>query len=228
MVSYTTVSPLPPDESGGGLFSVALSRGSPRVGVTDHPALRSPDLPRRARRTWHDAAARPTRPLLHQDMRPRPGDRQKRAAWRRCQCRPPRCELRTCWLSESGCPAGCRTHRCSRLRRSRHAQRGRPAASPSWTDGWTTGWLAGELPGATSVQPTSAATSLTSAWRSSPSAWPWSYAFTAVFGADLFAAVLGLADAPPWRSSAWPCAAVAARLGARARPGRGGPSGSAS
>jgi hypothetical protein len=35
---------------GGGLFSVALSRGSPRVGVTDHPALRSPDLPRRARR----------------------------------------------------------------------------------------------------------------------------------------------------------------------------------
>jgi hypothetical protein len=32
--------------NGGGLFSVALSRGSPRVGVTDHPALRSPDLPR--------------------------------------------------------------------------------------------------------------------------------------------------------------------------------------
>lgn len=31
----------------GGLFSVALSRGSPRVGVTDHPALRSPDFPRR-------------------------------------------------------------------------------------------------------------------------------------------------------------------------------------
>ena len=47
VVSYTTVSPLPPDVSGGGLFSVALSRGSPRVGVTDHPALRSPDLPRR-------------------------------------------------------------------------------------------------------------------------------------------------------------------------------------
>ena len=31
----------------GGLFSVALSRGSPRVGVTDHPALWSPDLPHR-------------------------------------------------------------------------------------------------------------------------------------------------------------------------------------
>jgi hypothetical protein len=36
--------------AGGGLFSVALSRGSPRVGVTDHPALRSPDLPRHARK----------------------------------------------------------------------------------------------------------------------------------------------------------------------------------
>ena len=32
----------------GGLFSVALSRGLPRVGVTDHPALWSPDLPHRA------------------------------------------------------------------------------------------------------------------------------------------------------------------------------------
>jgi len=51
VVSYTTVSPLPPDESGGGLFSVALSRGSPRVGVTDHPAQRSPDLPRRSLRS---------------------------------------------------------------------------------------------------------------------------------------------------------------------------------
>src|SRR4051794_10580636 len=31
----------------GGLFSVALSRGSPRVGVAHHLALWSPDLPRR-------------------------------------------------------------------------------------------------------------------------------------------------------------------------------------
>src|SRR5215212_10419471 len=31
----------------GGLFSVALSRGSPRVAVNDHPALWSPDVPRR-------------------------------------------------------------------------------------------------------------------------------------------------------------------------------------
>ncbi len=30
----------------GGLFSVALSRESLRVGVTHHPALRSPDFPR--------------------------------------------------------------------------------------------------------------------------------------------------------------------------------------
>jgi hypothetical protein len=33
----------------GGLFSVALSRGSPRVAVSNHPALRSPDFPRQAR-----------------------------------------------------------------------------------------------------------------------------------------------------------------------------------
>ena len=33
----------------GGLFSVALSRGLPRVGVAHRPALRSPDLPRRPR-----------------------------------------------------------------------------------------------------------------------------------------------------------------------------------
>lgn len=51
VVSYTAVSPLPPARAearpDGGLFSVALSRGSPRVGVTHHPALRSPDVPRR-------------------------------------------------------------------------------------------------------------------------------------------------------------------------------------
>ena len=51
VVSYTTVSPLPGYRTQarypGGLLSVALSRGSPRVGVTDHPALRSPDLPHR-------------------------------------------------------------------------------------------------------------------------------------------------------------------------------------
>src|SRR4051794_6003375 len=34
----------------GGLFSVALSRGSPRVGVAHRPALWSPDFPRRSLR----------------------------------------------------------------------------------------------------------------------------------------------------------------------------------
>ncbi len=61
VVSYTTVSPLPPEpKPDGGLFSVALSRGSPRVAVSNHPALWSPDVPR-ARSLPH-AAARPARP----------------------------------------------------------------------------------------------------------------------------------------------------------------------
>jgi len=54
VVSYTTVSPLPRCLSGrsrlvhrGGLFSVALSRGSPRMAVNHHLALWSPDVPRR-------------------------------------------------------------------------------------------------------------------------------------------------------------------------------------
>src|SRR5918999_2060259 len=62
--SYLTVSPLPLARRGG-LLSVALSRGSPRVGVTDHPALWSPDLPRRRRgvaTAAPDATARPARP----------------------------------------------------------------------------------------------------------------------------------------------------------------------
>src|SRR5207244_448227 len=52
--SYRTVSPLPVRRTYlfgraaaiGGLLSVALSCGSPRLGVTQHPALRSPDVPR--------------------------------------------------------------------------------------------------------------------------------------------------------------------------------------
>ena len=52
VVSYTTVSPLPVPrdvrfpKAIGGLLSVALSVGSPRLGVTQHPALWSPDFPR--------------------------------------------------------------------------------------------------------------------------------------------------------------------------------------
>ena len=49
-----------------------------------------------------------------QDMRT--GQRRRaehgRAARHHCRCRPPHCELRCCELSESACPAGCRTRRC--------------------------------------------------------------------------------------------------------------------
>ena len=62
VVSYTTVSPLPPGKPDGGLFSVALSRGSPRVGVTHHPALWSPDFPRRRKSPLNVAAVRSARP----------------------------------------------------------------------------------------------------------------------------------------------------------------------
>lgn len=62
VVSYTAVSPLPaPPRRAGGLFSVALSRGSPRVGVTHHPALWSPDFPRRRVRRPVTATVRPAR-----------------------------------------------------------------------------------------------------------------------------------------------------------------------
>src|SRR5699024_7412998 len=47
---------------GGGLLSVALSRGSLRVGVTHHRAGWSPDFPRPRGRSPEDAAARPTGP----------------------------------------------------------------------------------------------------------------------------------------------------------------------
>ena len=47
--SYLTFSPLPirspSGESTGGIFSVALSVGSPPLGVTQHPVLRSSDFP---------------------------------------------------------------------------------------------------------------------------------------------------------------------------------------
>jgi hypothetical protein len=55
-----TLTPLTPKGGWGGLLSVALSRGSPRVGVAHHPALWSPDVPRRARGL--DAAACPAHP----------------------------------------------------------------------------------------------------------------------------------------------------------------------
>ena len=53
----------------GGLLSVALAVGSPRVGVTDHPALWSPDLPRRTL-FGPAAAVRPARPPSDQSNGP--------------------------------------------------------------------------------------------------------------------------------------------------------------
>src|SRR3982750_648655 len=49
--SYRTISPLPAARARASpplrrCVSVALSRGSPRVGSPDHPALRCPDFPR--------------------------------------------------------------------------------------------------------------------------------------------------------------------------------------
>ncbi len=77
-----TLTGAPPSErlGAGGLFSVALSRGSPRVAVNNRPALRSPDFPRR------QAAAQPcpflsTRPpdrLVRRSLcRPGPGGRTR-------------------------------------------------------------------------------------------------------------------------------------------------------
>ena len=44
--TLTCLVPLSNRRDAGGLFSVALACGLPRVGVTHHPALRSPDVPR--------------------------------------------------------------------------------------------------------------------------------------------------------------------------------------
>ena len=62
VVSYTTVSPLPKTEISGGLFSVALSRGSLRVAVGHHLALWSPDVPRQETRR---VLTRPPDRLIH-------------------------------------------------------------------------------------------------------------------------------------------------------------------
>ena len=44
--TLTCLPPVLAQADAGGLFSVALACGLPRVGVTHHPALRSPDVPR--------------------------------------------------------------------------------------------------------------------------------------------------------------------------------------
>lgn len=59
----------------GGLFSVALSRGSPRVAVSHHLALWSPDFPRRLPFVW-EATRSPGQPVTREPpyrSRPAPG-----------------------------------------------------------------------------------------------------------------------------------------------------------
>ena len=55
----------------GGLFSVALACGLPRVGVTHHPALRSPDVPREKheKRFTRGRLANPSIPILRAGRR---------------------------------------------------------------------------------------------------------------------------------------------------------------
>ena len=73
VVSYTTVSPLPPAETDGGLFSVALSRGSLRVAVGHHLALWSPDVPRQQLPgDSRKALTRPPDRLIHPTSLPAP------------------------------------------------------------------------------------------------------------------------------------------------------------
>lgn len=81
VVSCTAVSPLP--DCSGGLFSVALSRGSPRVDVVHHPALWSPDFPQRRgaaviwptrrRAVYRLTAGRPSRQAVMDLAGHRPG-----------------------------------------------------------------------------------------------------------------------------------------------------------
>jgi hypothetical protein len=76
--SYRTFSPLPMGQGPiGGLFSVALSFGSPRLAVSQHPALWSPDLPQPDNRA---ATTRPAHrgPFYQPARRRRTGDSRPR------------------------------------------------------------------------------------------------------------------------------------------------------
>src|SRR5437764_186096 len=69
--SYLTVSPLPPENRRRSVLCGTF-RGSPRLGVTQHPALWSPDFPRGASAKGA-SRGRPARPPLHnQSIGPRP------------------------------------------------------------------------------------------------------------------------------------------------------------
>src|SRR6185436_17481520 len=75
----------------GGLFSVALSCGSPRLGVTQHLALWSPDVPRTGRCPYatiqpaHHRAEIIARATCPRVLRPREGRSDTRIARRNVQ-----------------------------------------------------------------------------------------------------------------------------------------------
>src|SRR5450432_484978 len=77
--SYRTVSPLPPAETDGGLFSVALSFELPRLAVSQHPALWSPDFPRRSPAARRDPHTNFSEKRLQYNR----ACRQNESAWRR-------------------------------------------------------------------------------------------------------------------------------------------------
>src|SRR5439155_12337836 len=66
--SYLTVSPLPAENRRRSVFCGTF-RGSPRLGVTQHPALWSPDFPRGKLAKSHPAAARPAPRLRNEYTR---------------------------------------------------------------------------------------------------------------------------------------------------------------
>ena len=78
--SYSTVSPLP--RMRGSLFSVALSLGFPRPGITRHRALWCPDFPRESRDHPAIRATRCLGPIPLWVNRPRgSGAKENRAVW---------------------------------------------------------------------------------------------------------------------------------------------------
>ena len=114
-----------PEPAIGGLFSVALSCGSPRLAVSQHPALWSPDLPRHGPVAVRAATTRPThrRPVCHRSGRTTPGlgvgrgtapvrgPAVRRAARVRCVPTP---KLSTMWPPRSPCtgPSTCPRRTC--------------------------------------------------------------------------------------------------------------------
>lgn len=111
--------PVRADESArpGGLFSVALSRGSPRVAVSNHRALWSPDFPRRrAGRLvrWSPGRDHPAGSLTWGDFSAR-----GRVSGAGCALRRPSPRHRPFSPGASGIGRpGCTGHRSPRVRRS--------------------------------------------------------------------------------------------------------------